>query len=565
MTPARAESGAVAVVAALLGGAAAATARRAPEFAVAGDSIARLALGVTAGWAVVAAGIVLRAGGSRLAGRLLAAAGCAWLAAGLASPGARLAPLFTLGLVTVAAAPALLGHALVAEAPGSRAVAGALYATLVGIVGLVPALLYDPAAEGCAACPPNLLGLADAPAAAAAIVRWGLRLGLFAIAACIVLALWRLSRAPGARRRRTWPLIAPGCAYLALAAADLAHALRRGVVGGYSADQTLWSAQAAALLGVAAGVALLRVAAQRRRARLARLVVELAETPRPGALSEALAALLGDPQLELLHAASDGWIDADGNTRTPPADATATPLVRDGEPVALLCHRHGLLDDSRTVAEIERSVRLGLDHERLQAQLRLELAHVRRSRADVSAASEAERRLLERDLHDGAQARIAAFTFAAAVAAHRVAPPLATRLERARQEVQHALDELREIAQGLYPVALAEAGLAAAIESLSDRRSALTAAGLPSGRLAPALEETAYFAIATLAEQWSPHPVKVVAARDHRCLTLDVSAPTRPPEDLIAIDDRLAAVDGTLTINALAPELTRVRIELPCA
>src|SRR5205085_1743942 len=150
----RAESGAIAVIAALLGAAAATATRREPGFALAGDSIGRLALGIAAGWAMVAAGVALRASDSRLPGRLLAAAGCAWLCAGLASPGARSAPLFTLGLVTVAAAPALVGHALVTHAaggrrPAARVMVGALYIVLVGLLGVLPALLYDPAARGC--------------------------------------------------------------------------------------------------------------------------------------------------------------------------------------------------------------------------------------------------------------------------------------------------------------------------------------------------------------------------------------------------------------------------------
>jgi signal transduction histidine kinase len=274
--------------------------------------------------------------------------------------------------------------------------------------------------------------------------------------------------------------------------------------------------------------------------------------------------VLGDSQLELLHVAPDGLIDADGRTRTPAPGTTTTPLVRDGEPVALLCHRPELLDDPQAVLEIERSVRLGLEHERLQALLRRELERLRRSRAEVAAASEAERRQLERDLHDGAQQRLAAFVFAAALARHRVAAPLDARVARAQHEVQQALDELREIAHGLYPVALAEAGLAAAIESLSDRRPALNVEGLPTERFAPPIEETAYFAVATLAEHWAPHPVALSASRCDGHLTLDLSASAGAPGDLLAIDDRVAAVDGTLTVDSPPQGATRVSIALPC-
>jgi hypothetical protein len=249
----------------------------------------------------------------------------------------------------------------------------------------------------------------------------------------------------------------------------------------------------------------------------------------------------------------------------PEPGGTTTPLVREGEPVALLCHRPGPMDDARVVAEIERSVRLELDHERLQAQLRQQLKHLRRSRADVTAASEAQRRLLERDLHDGAQQQLAAFTFPVGLARSRVAPGLDGRLEQAQREVQHALQELRELAHGLYPVALGEAGLAAAVESLADRRPGLRPLRLPVGRFAPTVEETAYFVIAALADHWSPQPVTVAAVRDGQRLVLDVNATAPAPGDLVAIEDRLGALDGALIIEQ--PELGRTHFtgELPCA
>ena len=114
---------------------------------------------------------------------MLAAGGCAWLAGGLASPGARFAPFFTLGLVTIAAAPALVGHALlVVEAErrrvADRVVTGALYMALVGLLGIGPALLYDPAAGGCSECPANLLELADGDDLAPVLSKVGRAVGV---------------------------------------------------------------------------------------------------------------------------------------------------------------------------------------------------------------------------------------------------------------------------------------------------------------------------------------------------------------------------------------------------
>ena len=562
----------VAVAAAVLGIATADAGRRAPAFSLAGDSTAQLMLGVAAGWAVVAAGLALGRGGSRVTGGLLAAAGCAWLAAGLDTPGARVAALFTLGLVLPAAAPALIGHTVLAVVGDrlrrlDRALVVALYASLIGMLGLLPTLFFDPAAEGCATCPANLLGVADAPAAAADFARWGVRLGLLAIACTLALALWRLARAPVARQARSAPLVVPGCAYLALVAADLGHDWRRGFLGFDPLDQALWSGEAMALIGVMVGVAWLLAAARRRRSRLAHVVVELADAQRPGGLREALADLLRDPDLDLLYAnpAGEGWIDAAGQLRAPPPNGATTELIRDGQPVALLCHRPELLDDPRLAAEIERGVRLGLDHERLQSQLRGQLERLRRSRADVVAAGEAERRLLERDLHDGAQQRLVAFAFALGIARQHAAPERLAALADAQREVQAALAELRELAHGLYPVALSDGGLAVAIESLKDRRPGLRTNGLPADRFLSTVEETAYFAIASLADHWAPQPVVLRAARDRQRLVIELRAPARPPADLVDVEDRIGALGGTLVVTEEPSDQTHVRVELPCA
>jgi hypothetical protein len=245
---------AVAVVAVLLGAAAADAAHGAPGFSLAGDSVERVVLGVAAGWAIVAAGLALGAAGSRMGGGLLAAGGCAWLAAGLGTPGTIGGLAFTLGLVLVAAAPAFIGHALLTITAGGRltgTLAAALYATLVGLLGVLPALVFDPASAGCATCPPNLLQVADTPGTAMDLARWGIHLGLVATAATAALALSRLARAPAALRAA--PVVVPGCAYMALVSAGFAHAWERGFLGIDRTDQALWSAQAVALLAGAAG------------------------------------------------------------------------------------------------------------------------------------------------------------------------------------------------------------------------------------------------------------------------------------------------------------------------
>jgi signal transduction histidine kinase len=555
----------------LLTVAAADAARRSPGFALAGDSLGLVVLGVAAGLTAVASGLAIAVAGARSCGRLLSLAGCAWLAAGLATPGARGAVLFTLGLAVSATAPAFMGHALLVGAGDGlrgrldRLAVVALYASLAGLAGLLPALLSDPAAAGCGGCPANLLHVADAPEAAADMTRWGIRIGLGAVALATVLALWRLASVSPAGRLRSAFVVVPGCGFLALAGAELAHSWERGFLGTDGVDQALWRAQAVTLLALGAGVALLHALALRRRAALARTVVGLSDPRRPGGLRAALAEQLGDPGLDVLYPSADGgWIDMLGEERDPAPGLATTPLVRDGSPVALLCHRPGLLDDPRLAAEIEQTVRLGLEHERLQAELRRELAHLRGSRSDLVAAAEAERRRLERDLHDGAQQRLVAFAFELGLARPHAAPASAAALERAQHEVQDALAALRELAHGLYPVALSEAGLAAAIESLGDRRAGLVARGVPEERFAPAVEEAAYVAIARVSEQCAPASLEVAAGREGDRLVIDMRSPAAPT-DVVDIEDRVGALGGSLALSAAAGADARVRVELPCA
>jgi len=568
----RTVAAAVSVVALLLGVASVDAALRAPGFALAGESVLRLALGVIAGWALTGAGLALAAVLEQRSGWLVAATGCAWVAAGSGTPGARADALFTLGLLCVAAAPALLGYALlvaVAEFPLPRLdhiVAVTLVATLVGLVGVLPSLAHDPGAASCGNCPGNLLALGDSAPTAAHLTRIGARLGPVTIAVVVAFVLCRLARTPAARRMRATTILVPGCAFLALCAVTLGNAWSDGVLGNDRVEQDLWLAQAVALLGVVAGVGFLLAAARRRRARLARLVLELADAQRDGGLRAALAGLLGDPELMLLFAsrADAAWLDASGRPCTPPPDLVTTTLERDSRPVALICHRRGLLDDVRQRAELERGVGLALEHERLRSELRRRLADLQRSRADVAAAGEAERRMLERDLHDGAQQRLVAFAFALGIARRHAGPETGAAMERGQLEVQAALAELREVAHGLYPVALAEAGLAAAVESLGDRRAGLLPQALPSERFASAIEEATYFAIATLADLWSPAPVFLSAGRDGNLLVVDLHATAGLPTQLVDVEDRVGALGGTVSVDEPSDGTAHVRVEIPC-
>ncbi|HEX6020459.1 MAG TPA: histidine kinase [Solirubrobacter sp.] len=547
-----------------------AVARHGPEWALAGTSGWRLIVEITAGIALAVAGaVVLSRGPDRTSGALLCAAAAAWMITGWDYPGAPGAVVFTLGIVLGKTAPALLAHALLVHGRGrlgtvvERVAVGAAYAGLTAAAGLGAALFADPRASGCSSCPANLVGLADAPAAEAWFERWGTWVGTAALAVIALLVVRRTWHSSAAARRTIAPVLVPGVTYLALVVIHQVHDLRRGWEGTDRLDDALHIAEAIALLGVAAGIGWQRLAAWRIRGRLARLVVQMAGAVRPGGLRELMASALEDPTLELAYAFEDGWIDTAGRRRPPPAagDRGQTALVQDGEVIAVLFHRPGLLDDPRLVEELGSAARLAIDHERLQAQQRAQLDRLRSARAAIVAAADAERRRLERDLHDGAQQALAGLAMAIGVA--RGVNANSGQLAAAQAAVRAALDAVRVMAHATYPAALDEAGLGAALEVLSEWRPHVELATIPDEeRFDPSLEAGVYFIIAALTR---PTAASVVVDIDRNDDRLIVAVRTAAAGDLTEVRDRVGALGGEIAVDEAPSGETLVRVELACA
>jgi signal transduction histidine kinase len=558
-----------------LGAVSLAIARGEPAFSLAGGSPAAGVTGLVAGWSLLAAGLGAwaRRPVSRF-GPLVAAAGLAWLLAEWNNPGSDSAVAFTLGLVLQAACPPLVGHAALAYPDGrlrsrlDRVAVAVAYGGAVLALGILPALFFDPAATGCGQCPANLLGVRDDTEAFAALTRVGVWLELGWTLLLLALLGWRLLRSTTARRRLLAPVLAPAIVYLALVAWAVQHALDRGFLGIDAVDRRLWLGQAAALVALALGVGWEGVRGRRTRSALARLVVELAASPPPGGLGAVLADALGDPSLKLLYPLADGRrVDADGRPTGPGQGQTLTPLVRGGQPVALLAHRPGLLDDPGLVEQIAATARLALDNEQLQAQARAQLEDLRASRARIVERGDAERRRLERDLHDGAQQRLVALALSLRLA--RLGPDTGrdvAGLEDAEAEIRQALAELRRLAHGLYPAALTEEGLGVALEALAEQTPDPLALGrLPQERFEPKVEAAAYFVVAETLKRTRPRRAAVDTTRADGQLVVEVQTDQQPPQELTDLEDRVGALDGRLLVQAAPGGGTRIRAELPCA
>ncbi len=539
---------------------------------VAGDSAVAVLAFVLAGWLSITVGVVMtRRRPDSNFGLLLAAAGFAWFLAAWNNPGAGSALVFTVGLVLYAAVLPLAAHAALSYPVGqlgSQLERGVLTVTYVGalvLLGIGSTLVSDPAEEGCSFCPNNLLSVVSAPSVSNALNRAGTWVVLTGAVGLAVLAGWRLINSTPAARRGRAAILLPTIAFLGAGAASYGHSLLRGSLAHDAFDELMWLVQAAALAGIALGVAFGWVRARRARSAIAELVVDLSESPPPGGLRDSLAGTLGDPGLAVGYPIGEGrYVDARGN----PVDFATTEgqgttaVLHSGETIALLRHRADLLGDPRLVEEVVSAAGLAFQNERLQAIARAQLDEVRTSRSRLVAASDGERRRLERDLHDGAQQSLIGLMLALRLMRSRIDPVrnLAATVAEAETELRRAVDELRELASGIHPAVLSDLGLAAAIESLAEgATSRISLMSAPDERLPAAVETAAYLVVAEAAKVGT---VTVNAVRTGGMLVVDVDG-IGPPARLVDLEDRVGALDGTLTIQPVSDGV-RVRAEIPC-
>jgi signal transduction histidine kinase len=205
-------------------------------------------------------------------------------------------------------------------------------------------------------------------------------------------------------------------------------------------------------------------------------------------------------------------------------------------------------------------------------------AEVRQSRARIVDATDAERRRLERDLHDGAQQRLVSLSLKLRVARKRLGshaePAAAAGLDDAADELKTALEELRELAHGIHPAILTQAGLGPAIDNLTERSSVPAAVmGLPDRRLSPAVEATAYFvvseALANVAKYSAATRATVAAECPGDSLRVEVAddgiggADPARGSGLRGLADRVAALGGDLSVDSPPGGGTRIIAVIP--
>jgi signal transduction histidine kinase len=392
-----------------------------------------------------------------------------------------------------------------------------------------------------------------------------------AATALVAVLGWRLLRDSGPARRVLAPVALPASL---LAAAVVAHAiaLQRRPLEDPSdpAFAGIFVIGCAAVLLFAAGLVWAAVRTRVQRRAVAQIATSLGQAPQPGSLETALAQAVGDPELRIAYWLPDAGhhVDATGRPVAEPVAApgrTITTLVRDGHPIAVVSYTAALPD---LVRELGAAVRLALDNERLQAEALAQLDQLRASRVRIVETGDAERRRLERDLHDGAQQRLLALSYDLRLARTQAESggdaPTGSLLTEATDQARAALEELRDLAHGIYPAILVEAGLTPALASLAD------AAPLPvqihdaaQGRYPAVVETCAYLLVAEAlddaAGRGASHAT-VSAVRDGGRLVVMVQDDgTDRTAAMVQLADRVGALDGRLAV-----EPRRLRAELPC-
>jgi signal transduction histidine kinase len=300
-----------------------------------------------------------------------------------------------------------------------------------------------------------------------------------------------------------------------------------------------------------------------------------------GPVREMLAESLGDRTLSIAYWLPDRntFVDEAGrpvDLPDPGSGRAWTAVENNGVRVAAIVHDAALDTGPELVQAAAAAAALALDNERLKADLRARVEELRVSRVRIVEAADAARRRLERDLHDGAQQQLVSLALDLRLLKGRVrgteAEPLVDTLA---EKLAAALGELRELARGIHPAILTDRGLGPAIEALAARVPVDVESDVEvHERLSEPIEAAAYFVVAealtNIVKYANATSARVVVRRAADVVTVEVDddgaggARIGGGSGLRGLQDRLAALDGTLSVESPVGGGTRLRARIPC-
>jgi signal transduction histidine kinase len=542
---------------------------------------AALALGT--GWGFIGTGLyaISRRPSSNM-GLLMIAVGFAGLLKALSFSNDSV--IFTIGSLGELLIYALLIHLLLSFPSGrldSRLdrvlVAIAYFNTTV--VQLAAFVLSDPQ-QRCAQCPANPLLIDHADTVAGVISAAQLDISI-AVLGAVVASLYRRWRDSSHSQRRSFaPVLAVGSLTFVLLMASLIVE-QAGLSSGIDDALTLALFGTLACLPFAFLTGLLRFRFSQVEA-VSSLVARLGGGVGRGSLRDALAEALGDPEVELAYWVPnrDDYVDSAGRPmRLDPAPKgkIATVIEHEGRRVGAIVHDAELAEERDLVRAVGATAALSLENERLDAELRARVDELHTSRARIVTAGYAERRRLERDLHDGAQQRLMALGINLRMARDRVGgdAEAAALLDSSLEELNQATSELRELARGIHPAVLTDRGLDAALNGLAGRSPVpVELVQTLDERLPSSVESAVYFVVAealtNVARYAQAQTVRVTVVRTNGHVDVQVSddgvggADPAHGSGLRGLSDRVAALDGRLELTSPDGDGTTVKARIPC-
>jgi signal transduction histidine kinase len=395
---------------------------------------------------------------------------------------------------------------------------------------------------------------------------------IFAVLA-VILLVRRLLATRGLDRIVIAPIIAAGLAAVFAAAATTVSQLFSNISVGPT-DAFVAESLVDVLLPLAFLVAVIQRALLARN--LAGLSARVSAGADLGRVRYALRETLHDPTLEILDVSPAGTVPTPALPAAR-ADSRLVEVIRTdaGAPIAVVIADAALERYRGLFDAAVRTSGLALRNAQLQAEAaRAELDNVRASRARIVAAALAERRRLERDLHDGAQQHLLGLAARLTAAMSQTDDPGATAaFAGARDELGLVLAELRDLAHGIHPASLVQGGLAPALEEVAERLPLPIHLDVVPDRVPPAAEAAAYFAACEALTNAVKHArasqasvtAHVTASQLEMQIADDGAGGADPAgRGLANMIDRVSAVNGEAEIDSPPGQGTRITVRIPC-
>lgn len=499
--------------------------------------------------------------------------------------------LFSLGVLFTSALPAIAAYLLLAHPSGrlhSRGEQRFLWLTggslgalwILGVLMTTQPPLKTPMLQCAPHCPSNVFSLGSAPDLVAVVQVAMVAAWVALTGGTAALLATRMRSASRPMRRSLTPVLLTGSA-LAVALVSYLVLETAGIRPGTAMGAIYIGVAMAIPLAILVGLITERMF---MAGALAEFVGHLASDPDADP-QVMLAAALRDPALRVCYARTGPgiYVDSSGaELRHVPPGRTVTWIERDRRPVAAVVYSADLDDQERFVQAAGAAALIRLEKAQVEAELKASTADLAASRMRLVETADAERRRLERDLHDGIQQRLVGLRLKLELAAESLNDdPAAT--ERALawigRQMDDVLDELRSFARGVYPAVLGQGGLSEALKSAA-RSSPIPVEVRASGieRYAEDVEVAVYFccleAIQNAVKHDAPNATATIKLwLDGPSLRFIVENPgrgfdpntVRAGNGLVNMRDRIEAVGGTLEIVAGKGRGVSVRGSVPVA